>query len=106
MQVSLPTADYATPVDVGGFFTTALGRVRALPGVVTATAMSGLPPLRILNANDTEFEGVERTPDGPTHNVDYWTAIDTDYAETMGIQILEGRGSIRQTRWRKPRPCS
>ena len=54
--------------------------------------MSGLPPIRTLNANDTQFEGVERTPEGPTHNVDYWTAIDADYSETMGIQILEGRG--------------
>jgi putative ABC transport system permease protein len=92
MQVSLPQADYAAPADVGAFFTTALESIRALPGVVTATAMSGLPPLRTLNANDTEFEGVERTEDGPPHNVDYWTAIDTDYAETMGIRILEGRG--------------
>ena len=45
-----------------------------------------------VNANDTEFENVERTAEGPPHNVDYWTAIDADYAETMGIQILEGRG--------------
>ena len=92
MQVSLPAADYADPTDVGAFFTNALERIRAVPGVLTATAMSGLPPLRTLNANDTEFEGVERTEDGPPHNVDYWTAIDTDYAETMGIRILEGRG--------------
>ena len=92
MQVNLPAADYPTPVDVGAFFTTALDRIRALPGVVTATAMSGLPPLRTLAANDTGFEGVEQTADGPPHNVDYWTAIDADYAETMGIQILEGRG--------------
>ena len=92
MEVSLPAADYPTPVDVGAFFTTALDRIRALPGVVTATAMSGLPPLRTLNANDTEFEGVERTDEGPPHNVDYWTSIDADYAETMGIRILEGRG--------------
>lgn len=48
MQVSLSAADYPTPVDVGAFFSTALDRIRALPGVVTATAMSGLPPLRTL----------------------------------------------------------
>ena len=92
MEVSLPAADYPTPVDVGAFFTTALERIRALPGVVSATAMSGLPPLRTLNANDTEFEDVERTEEEPPHNVDYWTAIDADYAETMGIRILDGRG--------------
>ena len=92
MEVSLPAADYPTPVDVGAFFTTALERIRALPGVVSATAMSGLPPLRTLDANDTEFEDMEPTEEGPPHNVDYWTSIDADYAETMGIRILEGRG--------------
>ena len=92
MEVSLPAADYPTPVDVGAFFTTALDGIRALPGVVTATAMSGLPPLRTLDASDVDFEGVERTTEGPPHNVDYWTGIDVDYAETMGIEVLEGRG--------------
>ena len=92
MEVSLPAAEYPTPVDVGAFFTTALDRIRGLPGVVSATAMSGLPPLRTLEASDVEFEGVERTADGPPHNVDYWTGIDADYAETMGIEVLEGRG--------------
>ena len=95
MEVSLPEADYPMPSDVGAFFSAALERVRALPGVASATAMSGRPPLRTLNANDTEFEGVERDPDGPPHNVDYWTSIDTDYAETMGIEILDGRGFAR-----------
>lgn len=95
MEVSLPEADYPAPSDVGAFYTAALERIRALPGVESATAMSGLPPLRVLNANDTEFEGVERRPDGPQHNVDYYTGIDEDYAETMGIEILEGRGFVR-----------
>lgn len=92
MEVSLPEADYPDPADVGAYYTAALDRIRALPGVASATAMSGLPPLRTLNANDTEFEGVERRPEGPPHNVDYWTAVDSDYAETMGIEIVEGRG--------------
>jgi len=95
MEVSLPEADYPSPVDVGAFYTAALDRIRALPGVTSATAMSGLPPLRSLNANDTQFEGLDPRLDGPLQNVDYWTAIDSDYAGTMGIEILEGRGFNR-----------
>ncbi|NNF28479.1 MAG: ABC transporter permease, partial [Gemmatimonadetes bacterium] len=91
MQVSLPQADYPTAVEVGAFFESALERIRALPGVESATVTSGLPPLMTLNANDTEFEGVQRVEDGPAHNVDYWTSVDSDYLETMGARLLEGR---------------
>ena len=92
MTVSLPTADYPEPQDVGGFYSELLGRVRALPGVVAASATSGLPPAQQLNANDTEFEGVARTVDGPAHNVDYYTGIEEGYLETLGIEVVEGRG--------------
>ncbi|MDH3224658.1 MAG: ABC transporter permease, partial [Gemmatimonadota bacterium] len=91
MQVSLPQADYPSPVEVGGFFDAALERIRSLPGVDGATSTSGLPPLMTLNANDTEFDGVERTNEGPAHNVDYWTAVNSDYLETLGARLVEGR---------------
>jgi putative ABC transport system permease protein len=92
MEVSLPTADYPMPGDVGEFFATALERIRVLPGVVAATAMSGLPPLRTLNANDTQFEGLEQRPDGPPQNVDYWTGVESEFPETMGVRVVDGRG--------------
>ena len=91
-QLSLPTADYPETEDVGDFYATLLERLRALPGVTAASAASGIPPVRILNANDTEFEGVPQTDDGPAHNVDYWTGIEEGYLETMGIEVTEGRG--------------
>lgn len=91
MEVSLPAADYPTPSDVEEFFGAALERIRALPGVVSATAMSGLPPIRTLNANDTQFEGLEQRVDGPPQNVDYWTGIESGFAETMGVRVLDGR---------------
>jgi predicted permease len=91
-ELSLPQTTYPDPQDVGGLYGGLLDRIRALPGVTDATAMSGLPPLRDVNANDTEFEGVEQTPDGPAHNVDYWTGVESDYLTTMGIGVVEGRG--------------
>jgi hypothetical protein len=53
--------------------------------------VSGLPPNRQVNANDTEFEGMPEPPNGPIHNVDYWQFVTRDYFHTMGIPVLQGR---------------
>ena len=66
-------------------------RLAALPGVKYASMASGLPPLRPINANDTDIEDYQATPDGPAENVDYWNAVGEDYFKTMGIRTLEGR---------------
>jgi putative ABC transport system permease protein len=63
-----------------------------VPGVQAATAMSGLPPNRPVNANDTDIEGYTAPPDGPFENVDYYQNVMSDYFETMGIPIVQGRG--------------
>lgn len=89
--VALPVGDYPEPQRVGEFFDELLGRVRALPGVESASATSGLPPTQQLVANDTEFEGVAPTPDGPAHNVDYYTGVEAGYFETMRMVVADGR---------------
>jgi predicted permease len=56
--------------------------------------MSGLPPLRAVNANDTDFEhitGNESDADTPAENVDYWQFVSHEYVETMGIPVVRGR---------------
>ena len=68
-----------------------LERLRAVPGVQGATAMTGLPPNRPLNANDTDIDGYTAPPEGPYENVDYYQAVMSDYLETMGIPIVQGR---------------
>jgi predicted permease len=74
-----------------GFFGDVLARIQALPGVTAAAAMTGLPPQRSVNANDTDFEGLTPQPGGPFHNVDYYQIATTDYVRTMGIPVVEGR---------------
>ena len=52
--------------------------------------MSGLPPLRDVNANDTEFEGLAPSRDRPL-NVDYYQISQGDHFRTMHIPVVEGR---------------
>src|SRR6185369_5178016 len=66
-------------------------KLNAIPGVTGVSMASGLPPLRRINANDTEIEGYQPTPDSPAQNVDYWNVVGNDYFKTMKIRLLEGR---------------
>ena len=63
-----------------------------VPGVQGASAMSGLPPDRPVNANDTDIDNYTAPPEGPFENVDYYQNVMTGYFETMGIPIVAGRG--------------
>jgi predicted permease len=74
------------------FVTDLQNRLEAIPGVQAATAMSGLPPQRAVNANDTEMEGVPNGPQDPTQNVDYYQNATIGYYEAMQIPITSGRG--------------
>src|SRR5690606_4379171 len=55
-QLFLPAATYPQATDQAAFFDRLLDRLRTVPGVTAAAAMSGLPPRRDVNANDREFE--------------------------------------------------
>jgi predicted permease len=90
-RVALPDATYPEDPKVIGFWRDLTTQLAALPGVEGAAAMSGLPPKRNVNANDTEFEGVPGPPDGPIQNVDYWQFVTRDYFRTLKIPLIEGR---------------
>jgi putative ABC transport system permease protein len=73
-------------------FTNALEqKLSTIPGVATVSLAAGLPPLRQIDANDTEIEGYQPTPDSPAENVDYWNIVGNNYFKTMKIRSLEGR---------------
>jgi putative ABC transport system permease protein len=90
-SMALPVADYPQPSARSSFYQRLLEKLRAVPGVQAASAMSGLPPNRPLNANDTEIDNYTAPPEGPFENVDYYQNVMSDYFETMGIPIVEGR---------------
>jgi len=89
-NLQLPASRYQTP-DRLRFANQIEERLAALPGVKSASFVTGLPPLRPINANDTDIEDYQGTPDGPAENVDYWNTVNEGYFRTMGIRTLEGR---------------
>jgi putative ABC transport system permease protein len=90
-SMTLPNVNYPQPAARAQMYQRLLETLRAVPGVQGATAMSGLPPNRPLNANDTDIDGYTAPPEGPYENVDYYQNVMSGYFETMGIPIVQGR---------------
>lgn len=91
MRVALPREIYRQPADILAFWAKLEQRARSLPGVVNASLVNGLPPIRPVNANDTQIEGFVQKQGGPIQNIDYWNGVGVNYFSTMGIQLIEGR---------------
>ena len=95
----LPPTRYQPPQRLA-FFQRLQEQLRALPGVQGVAIMTGLPPLRNVNANDTDFEHIpnDGANDGqfPIQNVDYWQTVSASYVETMGIPVVKGRAFTQQ----------
>jgi len=89
-SLNLPASKYKAPERLQ-FMNALEQKLSAIPGVANVSMASGLPPLRQIDANDTEIEGYQPTPDGPAQNVDYWNPVGNDYFKTMKIRLLEGR---------------
>ncbi|MGB2637670.1 MAG: ABC transporter permease, partial [Candidatus Acidiferrum sp.] len=91
MLVSLPSGTYTDPGKITDFWTRLEGRLTNLPGVQSAALVSGLPPMRPPNMNDTDIEGFVKTEGGPIENVDFYQAVSSGYFATMGIRLMDGR---------------
>ena len=89
--VSLPAAKYASGPQILSFYQRLMTDLRATAGVQAVAGMTGLPPLRDVNANDTRIEGYVAASDGPRENIQYYQTVTTDYVETVGIPVVEGR---------------
>src|SRR5215471_5814497 len=69
-----------------------LERLRSVPGVLGAVAMSGLPPNRTSDAIATPIENYTSDDGRPSEVIDYYQFVMGDYFGTMGIPIIAGRG--------------
>jgi putative ABC transport system permease protein len=91
LRIALPQALYRENADVTRFWSSLQDRLRSLPGVTSATMMSGMPPERPLNANDTPIENFVRRTGGPIQNIDFYMAVGDRYFEAMQIPLIDGR---------------
>jgi predicted permease len=89
--IVLPGANYRTGQSSVDFFARLTKDLSERSGVQSVAAMTGLPPVRLVNANDTDFEGYTAPKEGPFENVDYYQTVTLDYLKTMGIPVIEGR---------------
>jgi macrolide transport system ATP-binding/permease protein len=72
------------------FYKNLLDRVRALPGVVSATTANSTPMGYINNGDTVVVEGYE-IPKGEPAPVSFYNVISTDYFKTLSIPLLQGR---------------
>jgi putative ABC transport system permease protein len=89
-SISLPTKKYATPESRGAFFDRLLENIRALPGVESAAAASGLPLGN--NGWQTGFR-IEGQPEPPREQTPLMELcmVTPDYFKAMNIPVLRGR---------------
>jgi putative ABC transport system permease protein len=89
--LNLPAATYQDPQRVAQVIGDLTRRLSDLPGVISASAMQGLPPLRRVNANTVAIEGYSPGPSDPPANIDYYQTVTDGYFETMDIPVVAGR---------------
>jgi len=89
MQVSLPTTKYGTPEQRRAFYEQALGQIKALPGVVSAGAVSNLPLSGYMTSSGLTIEG-RQLAQGELYPADPRSAS-YEYLQTMNIPLLRGR---------------
>jgi putative ABC transport system permease protein len=90
VQLGLPSGDYAEAPRVLAFYRDLLPRLRGLPGVLHAGAVSNLPLETTLGDLNFEIEG-RPVPPGARSPAADWQVVTPGYFEAMGIPVLRGR---------------
>jgi macrolide transport system ATP-binding/permease protein len=72
------------------FYKNLLARVRALPGVISASTANSTPMGYYNNGDTVVVEGYD-LPKGEPTPISFYNVISTDYFKTLGITLLNGR---------------
>jgi putative ABC transport system permease protein len=91
LRLSLSERAYPKREQKDAFLSALLARVRALPGVRSAAAGSGLPTLGWWSLMGTDIEGQPQMPAGLRPDIPH-DVVSTGYFQTLGIPLLAGRG--------------
>lgn len=97
LRLSLSERAYPKPEQKDAFLSELLTRVRALPGVRSAAAGSGLPTLGWGSLRGTDIEGQPEMPPGLRPDIPCDT-VSTEYFQALGIPLMAGRGFNQQDR--------
>jgi putative ABC transport system permease protein len=90
-SIALPVRVYTDSTRRVAFYSDLTRQLALTPGVTSAAAMSGLPPRRNVDANDTNFEGYVPPSNAAPTNVDFFQIVTPTYFTTMRIPIVSGR---------------
>jgi predicted permease len=103
MQVVLPTFKYPDHTRRTAFYNELLGRIETLPGVKSAALTTNLPLYQQGNSISISAEGVPDPPTGQGRRPSVATrVVSPRYFQTMGIQLLQGRGFSDQDKVDSP----
>jgi len=97
LRLSLSERAYPKPEQKDAFLSELLTRVRALPGVRSTAAGSGLPTLGWGSLRGTDIEGQPEMPPGLRPDIPCDT-VSTEYFQALGIPLMAGRGFNQQDR--------
>jgi predicted permease len=95
MSIALPKARYADDAKIAQFYRLVLERVRALPGVLSATAADNIPFDGDEWDSTFHITGKPADPPGkePAAQV---SVVSSDFFKTLGIPLLRGRAFGRE----------
>ncbi len=90
MHITLPPSRYPDTAAQVAYFEAARDRLRALPGVVEATAITPLPLGSMRWGRYFSIQGAEVDPDAPPIHTYFWVT-QSGYFRTIGLPLLQGR---------------
>ncbi len=105
MRIALPQTKYDTPESIAQFYDLLLDGTRALPGVISAGAISHLPLSGAYASGTTRVNQSETVPEDQLAFEAERRFVSPGYFRTMGVELVSGRPSTISThatacRWR------
>jgi putative ABC transport system permease protein len=91
LSVSLPDKTYKDAAACMNFWTRLQADLAQLPGVRSATIMAGLPPIRPVNEDTTDFENSPAMLREHKPDVAYYQVAGDDFFKTLQVPLIEGR---------------
>ena len=89
-SLTLPAANYGEPARRVNFFNALLERLRATPGVQSASLVSHLPFSQSKSGQDVNVEGAAPVPEGE-RVIAFGRTVDPDYFSTLQVRLIKGR---------------